>query len=264
MPISARNGLVQPAHRDRIMLVTPTRIAYRSLFGRPGLRTFGAWFFYVAIDQPFEITCDGSAPESRWIALVPPYVPHHVSTSDRALAQVLLEAETIENGNELLGLVDDPARAVETRRRILAGFDCPLADPGDFDLHFLGIRPTQRILDARVTAAIKRMAEPNSETLTAEDCARRAGLSFSRFTHLFTRQTGTSFRRLRAWKRARGLLPLVGQDASLVEVALDTGYADSTHFSHSIRQFYGYKPSDIFSGSRRLAVVAQWPQRAVA
>lgn len=264
MPVFARTAQAVAPHRDRIMLVTPTRIAYRSLFGQPGIRTFGAWFFYVALDQPFEISCDGAAPESRWIALVPPYVPHHVRTTDRALAQVLLEAETIEDGDELRALVDDPARASETRQHILNGFDSALADPADFDEHFLGMRPTARTLDPRVLAAIQRMSETHGEHLTAEDCARRVGLSFSRFTHLFTRQTGTSFRRLRAWKRARGLLPLVAQHSSLVDVALDTGYADSTHFSHSIRQFYGYKPSDIFSGSRRLAVVAQWPQQAVA
>ncbi|WP_309901090.1 hypothetical protein [Variovorax soli] len=37
-------------------------------------------------------------------------------------------------------------------------------------------------------------------------------------------------------------------------MALDTGYPDSTHFSHSIRQVYGLRPSDILAGSRRLAV----------
>jgi AraC-like DNA-binding protein len=246
------------------MLVTPTRIAYRSLFGRPGVRTFGAWFFYVALEQPFEISCDRAPAESRCIALVPPYVPHRVSTPDRALAQVLLESETIEEGRELLALIDTPSRAAETRQSILAGFDRPLDHPESFDAHFLGISPIARVLDPRVMAAIQRMSGTLGENLTAEDCAQRAGLSFSRFTHLFTRQTGTSFRRLRAWKRARGLMPLVRNSASLVDVALDTGYADSTHFSHSIRQFYGYKPSDIFSGSRKLSVVAQWPQAIAA
>jgi AraC-like DNA-binding protein len=39
-------------------------------------------------------------------------------------------------------------------------------------------------------------------------------------------------------------------------VALDTGYPDSTHFSHSIRHTYGLKPKDIFAGSRRLRIYA--------
>jgi AraC-like DNA-binding protein len=44
---------------------------------------------------------------------------------------------------------------------------------------------------------------------------------------------------------------------ALLELLLDTGYPDSTHFSHSIRQVYGLKPKDIFAGSRRLAIYAQ-------
>lgn len=251
-------------HRDRIMLVTPTRIAYRSLFGQPGVRTFGAWFFYVALDQPFEIACGDAAPERRWIALVPPYVPHRVSTPDRLLAQVLLEAETIADGRELSALIADPECAAATRSRILAAFDHPLDAPAAFDLQFLGFSPTPRVLDPRVAAALAAISDVGGHVLMADDFARKSGLSVSRYTHLFTREMGVSFRRVRAWKRARGLLPLVGHAASLVDVALDIGYADSTHFCHSIRQFYGYKPSDIITGSRRLAVVDRWSQMASA
>ena len=37
-------------------------------------------------------------------------------------------------------------------------------------------------------------------------------------------------------------------------VALDVGYPDSTHFSHSIRQVYGLTPKSIFAGCRKLAL----------
>ncbi|MDQ0073721.1 AraC-like DNA-binding protein [Variovorax boronicumulans] len=53
---------------------------------------------------------------------------------------------------------------------------------------------------------------------------------------------------------ARSLLRYVRQTTTLTDIALDTGYPDSTHFSHSIRQVYGLKPSDILAGSRRLAL----------
>lgn len=264
MKVNAIKCGARALHRDRIMLVTPTRIAYRSLFGRPGVRIFGAWIFYIALDQPFEISCDSAAPDRRWIALVPPYVPHRVSTPDRSLAQVLLEAETIADGNELHATIGEPDRAARTRQRILRAFDRGLEEPSAFDRHFFGFEPAAPLLDPRVAGAVRAISQGRGHALLADDFARRAGLSVSRYTHLFTRQTGVSFRRMRAWKRARGLLPLVAQPASLVDVALDTGYADSTHFCHSIRQFYGYKPSDIFTGSRRLAVVAQWSQPALA
>ena len=57
------------------------------------------------------------------------------------------------------------------------------------------------------------------------------------------------------WKRARSLLQYVNLDANLTDVALEVGYPDASHFSHSIRQIYGLKPKDIFAGSRRLNVL---------
>ena len=61
--------------------------------------------------------------------------------------------------------------------------------------------------------------------------------------------------RITTWKRARSLLHHVTRETNLVHVALDTGYPDSTHFSHSIRQVYGLKPRDLFAGSRQLTVL---------
>jgi AraC-like DNA-binding protein len=50
----------------------------------------------------------------------------------------------------------------------------------------------------------------------------------------------------------------MGGRANLVDVALDAGYADSTHFSRAVRKCYGYTPSTMFDGSRGLSVIRQW------
>ena len=41
------------------------------------------------------------------------------------------------------------------------------------------------------------------------------------------------------WKRARRFMDHANRDHSVTEVALDLGYPDSTHFSHSIRACFG-------------------------
>ena len=102
----------------------------------------------------------------------------------------------------------------------------------------------------------------SGEPVTAASCAAEAGLSPSRFLHLFKEETGISFRSFRAWKRARHLLHFANQDINLAHLAQDIGYPDSTHFSHSIRRFYGLKPRAIFSGSRDLAIYRSEPARA--
>ena len=109
-------------------------------------------------------------------------------------------------------------------------------------------------LDPRVVRAMVRIGKFSGEPVTAASCAAEAGLSPSRFLHLFKEETGISFRSFRAWKRARHLLHFANQDINLAHLAQDIGYPDSTHFSHSIRRFYGLKPRAIFSGSRDLAI----------
>jgi AraC-like DNA-binding protein len=124
----------------------------------------------------------------------------------------------------------------------------------EFDRMIFGAALAPRRLDPRVATAVARLVENPERPMAAEDCARAAGLSQSRFLHLFKDETGVSFRAFRAWKRARHLLHFVNEEINFAHLAQDIGYPDSTHFSHSIRRFYGLKPRAIFTGSRDLAI----------
>ncbi|HEY1229584.1 MAG TPA: AraC family transcriptional regulator, partial [Ramlibacter sp.] len=101
---------------------------------------------------------------------------------------------------------------------------------------------------------IERLNADPAQSASAQECAGWVHLSFSRFLHLFKDEVGLPFRSFRAWKRARSLLRHVRQSSTLTDIALDAGYPDATHFSHSIRQVYGLRPSEILAGSRRLAL----------
>jgi AraC-like DNA-binding protein len=127
----------------------------------------------------------------------------------------------------------------------------------DLDRLFFERPIAARQIDRRIQSVIDGIKRDPSSALSAEECAEAVHLSFSRFLHLFKQEVGVPFRSFRTWKRARSLLHYVNRDTNLAHVAQDTGYPDSTHFSHSIRQVYGLKPRDIFAGSRRLAIYAQ-------
>src|SRR5690606_32041925 len=127
----------------------------------------------------------------------------------------------------------------------------------DYDEVFFGRTFAPRRLDPRIAAVIAQISEDPSVPAMAGDCAASVNLSFSRFLHLFKEQTGAPFRSMRTWKRARSLLHYVNRPSNLTAVALETGYPDATHFSHSIRQVYGLKPKDIFAGSRRLVLLGK-------
>ena len=194
--------------------------------------------------------------------VVPPLVPHQIETAHRSILSLLIEPEFVDPAGlpgflRHCGPVEAPAfvqrvRALHGQLAEASGRES--FDRFDFDALFFGAALPQRPLDARVREVIERInADPAAPT-SAEQCAASVALSFSRFLHLFKQETGLTFRAFRAWKRARSLLRHVHQSATLTDIALDTGYPDSTHFSHSIRQVYGLRPSDILAGSRRLAV----------
>lgn len=245
-----------------LMLITPERVFYAGLLGRPRQRGSGAFHVYVAIKGGLRLSVEGGCEVFGELAVVPPDVRHTIASDDRTVICVLIEPETVGAG-ALDGLAERLSGAERPLfvNRIRAAYEQLLHQPGAgdigsaaFDILCFGEALPRRILDPRVVAAIAQIGRFCGEPVTAASCAAEAALSSSRFLHLFKQETGISFRAFRAWKRARHLLHFANQDRNLAHLAQEIGYPDSTHFSHSIRRFYGLKPRAIFSGSRDLAI----------
>lgn len=245
-----------------LMLITPERVFYAGLLGRPRARCSGAFHVYVALrDRLWLSTADAREVYGELLA-VAPNVRHTVTSDHPSAICVTIEPESVRPGaledltRRLLG--DERELFI---RRIRAAYDELRSRTSRdditstaFDRMCFGEALPRRRLDLRVAKAIAQIGRFSGEPVTAASCAEEAGLSTSRFLHLFKQDTGISFRSFRAWKRARHLLHFANQDLNLAHLAQDIGYPDSTHFSHSIRRFYGLKPRAIFSGSRDLAI----------
>ncbi|MFM0156909.1 helix-turn-helix domain-containing protein [Paraburkholderia sediminicola] len=264
LDVSRQEQLSAQRDSDRVMWITPDRLFYSGLLGAPSTRTMGSVMAYVAVEDSLHISIDGGKWQVCEVAVVPPYVPHRILSEARLINLLKIEAETVD-----LAALPEPLRGcgavvaprfVERMRHCQRelcdlGRDLDLMPP-DFDLLFFEAPLVARRIDRRIQGAIDRIKHDPSTSASAEECAQAAHLSFSRFLHLFRQEVGVPFRSFRTWKRARGLLHYVNRASNLARVALDTGYPDSTHFSHSIRQVYGLTPKEIFAGSRRLAVYA--------
>ena len=198
---------------------------------------------------------------------MPPYTPHRVLTPERMIGVLMIEPESVDTRLLPRFLLSGGAFAVPDSA-LAFGFQAVFQGlmRGDFggdltgvdlDLLFFGRVLERRRLDPRIEAIVERIRREPHLSLTAEESARDSGLSFSRFLPLFKAEVGATFRGFRAWKRARSFLRYANGAPSLTDVALEIGYPDSTHFSHSIRQVYGLRPKDIFAGSRDLAIVRQ-------
>lgn len=254
----------QAGRADRFMLISSERVFYAGLHGRPSLRTLGALAVCVPLHGVAHLEIEGQLPRTGEIFAVPAYVPHRIACESRTVLGLLIEPESVSD-DDLAALIrqcDDPVAA----RRLAARFRDIYATmalggtdgftSADFDRTFLARPLASRELDSRISAIVTRFQAKPSANMSGEDCATEVNLSLSRFLHLFKDETGMNFRTFRAWKRGRDVLRHVNVERNLARFALDAGYPDSTHFSHSLRRIYGLQPSAIFSGSRRLRIIS--------
>jgi AraC-like DNA-binding protein len=247
---------------DHLMLITPERVFYAGLLGRPRERCPGAFHVYVAIKGGLRLSTPEGGESTGELAVTAPDLRHTITSEYRSAICVAIEPESVRVGalDALASRLMGPERGffADRIRGAYAGlrqrqYRDDLSN-AEFDIMCLGEALPQRPLDPRVVRAMAKIGKFSGDPVTAANCAAQAGLSPSRFLHLFKEETGISFRSFRAWKRARHLLHFANQDINLAHLAQDIGYPDSTHFSHSIRRFYGLKPRAIFSGSRDLAI----------
>lgn len=84
----------------------------------------------------------------------------------------------------------------------------------------------------------------HSEKLTT--LAQRYGVSVSHFRRLCRQALGTAAKpALRGWRTAQALLNMSQHNGSLTDVALEFGFASSSHFSKEIRELVGFTPSSL-------------------
>lgn len=254
-------GQPSPRAARPLMWITPGRVLYVGLLGRPSVRKIGGIVIYVAQEKHLRVSIDGGEWQEGDLVVVPPYVPHRISTEARFITDLIIEPETVQQGllplflRDQQGVVLAPA-FVARLRRILDQWhlrrETLASDDAAFDHLLFGETLARAVLDPRISLVLADLARDPADTSSAAQYAARAGLSLSRFVHLFKEQVGVPLRTLRMWKRARSMLDYVTQNANLADIAQITGYPDSTHFSHSIRLVFGLSPKDVFAGSRKL------------
>ena len=104
--------------------------------------------------------------------------------------------------------------------------------------------------DARIADAIRRMRDEPCGSHALAELSGKAGLSPSRFLHLFKEVTGVPLRRYRIWNRIGAAARAAAQGQSLTEAAHGAGFSSSAHFSTAFRDMFGMMPSELFSRLR--------------
>lgn len=243
---------------------TVARVAYLGLLGQPDGRVLGSHTLYACLDAPLTL-CWQAGELSAHAVWVPPQVPHRIAAASElaTVLCVMVEPESVAPGALAWSAGAPPGEAAQwlTRvARVCAALDAQAdglaLDDAALDTLLFGAPLPARALEARIAAVVARMAQAPAEEVDAAGAAAGCGLSVSRFLHLFKAELGVSWRTFRAWKRARSLLPCVRSGDNLTHIAQALGYPDASHFSHTIRQVTGFRPSEIMAGGRLVRVMS--------
>lgn len=257
-------SLARPEKPNKVMLLTTGRLFYVGLLGQPATREFGAIAIYVSLQNPFRIKVGNGEWKRVQAQVVPPNTPHRISSADRLIGMFMVEPETVDMDGlpDFLQPEQDIENSPPSYERLRSGL-IALMDGRvhvndireHFDQFFFAQDLPARLIDPRMSTVIDRIRSQPYGSFKAEEVACDINLSVSRFLHLFREEVGTTFRQFRAWKRVRGFLSYVNTRLNLTDIAMETGYPSSSHFSYTVRRYWGLTPKDIIAGSRQLAVI---------
>ena len=210
----------------------------------------GAWFFcrmaVIRAGTAYEFNSAG-----RPLAVV--YVEPNVASVEGLAALV---GETREVPGALIGMGGE----LSMIRALYEDPDSPrwVGSAIDDLVDFSNGR-SRRHMDRRIARAVEALTfndesdgedwqEPRPSVLTA---AQGAGLSASRFQHVFKDEVGVPYGRYLAWARMRAALREVVAGSNFTTAAHVAGYCDQAHFAHDFRRTFGAPASKSLSRVRR-------------
>jgi AraC-like DNA-binding protein len=218
----------------------------QALYAGPSLNlephSGSVWCLAVGIDGPLTLaTPDGTKRDAHSV-LIPPRLTHQLICHGRALVSCYLEPTS--------------DRAESCRRRFdSAGDDIGVTHPDEEQLMFTPIDDesayrwldmaapaapaARRLVDPRIAAAASRIRDDPAATVSSRELAAEAGLSESRFLHLFRDELGTSLRRYRLWIRLLHAGTAIGAGHNLTTAAAEAGFASPSHLADRFKTTFG-------------------------
>jgi len=192
----------------------------------------------------------------RWVTceavLVRPDAPHEVEAGDASVLIGFVEPES-ELGAALLKRLTRAIMPVEPSR--VARWRASLGDPAT--LAAAGVESwvrTELLQDrhpAPIHPRVKRVLRflraelGNVDDHSLDRLAAVAGLSPSRFMHVFTESVGVALRPYILWLRLqRGLGELMA-GATVAQAAHAAGFSDGAHLSRTVRRMLGTTPAEL-------------------
>ncbi|WP_243636751.1 AraC family transcriptional regulator [Rhodococcus sp. Eu-32] len=212
--------------------------------------------FAVGVDAPFTLRDGRSGDWTVRSATVGPRTTHKIESHGRRMlfgyfdpgasrATTIIGRMTVRHDG--IGLTHD----AESDLLRLANIEDP--DPREILSCVSGAE--SRCVDERIVDAMARLRDKPGAMIAAPDLAAAVNLSTSRFLHLFSAETGTSFRRYRLWARMLHVGAAVADGNDLTTASAEAGFASPSHFSDSFRTMFGLSAASLLANGARVVVV---------
>lgn len=210
----------------------------------------------VGLEDSFRLR-EGTGPWREYdAAIIPADVPHQLDGEWTDLLLFYLEPEGAEtrtwyckSRSEIQTL--DPVAASAIRASVRKLVDSPSDEGGVWELYAkllpdedVGSR-TRTSLDARIAKSVRLLRDSQAARKSLHDLAVHAGLSASRFRHLFRREIGMSAQSYIVWLRIYEACTALARGATLSEAAFRSGFSDAAHFTRTFRRTFDLAPSQL-------------------
>jgi AraC-like DNA-binding protein len=223
----------------------------QALYAGPSLNlaphSGSVWCLAVGIDGPLTVTSQRGTARNVYSVLIPPRLTHQLTCHGARLVSCYL-APTSDRGDVTrhkfgewsgdvgVGHVDEERLRFIPRDDESASHWLDLAAPA-----------AHRRIDPRIAQAARRIRDDPAATIPSRELAVDAGLSESRFLHLFRDELGTSLRRYRLWVRLTHAGTAIAEGDNLTEAAMKAGFASPSHLADRFKTTFGLSASQLLA-----------------
>jgi AraC-like DNA-binding protein len=222
----------------------------QALYAGPSLdlepHSGSVWCLAVGIDGPLTVATQDGTKRDAHSVLIPPRLTHQLICHGRGLVSCYLEPTSV--------------RAQACRSKFAHSGDIGVTHADEAQLMFtpdddqsacrwldLAAPAPNRGIDARIAVAAARIRDDPATAISSRDLATEAGLSESRFLHLFRDELGTSLRRYRLWVRLLHAGTAIAAGQNLTTAAAESGFASPSHLADRFKSTFGLSATQLLA-----------------
>jgi AraC-like DNA-binding protein len=205
------------------------------------------WCFAVGIGGPLAVTTPDGVTHEGTSLLIPPRLTHQLACLGSGLVSCYLEPTSVRAdacSSEMSTWSGEIGIGHAAERRLTS---TPSDDESACRWLDLAAPAEQHVVDPRIAAAARRILDDPATAVSSRDLAVTAGLSESRFLHLFRDELGTSLRRYRIWVKLVQAGTAIGSGANLTEAAMKAGFASPSHLADRFKTTFGLSASRLLA-----------------